>query len=108
MVMVDRTTTEETGHYNGPAEVWVGEVKRFDVSVRLKGYVDVTMATSFGGTERVEGLRSWDGQFNGLAQGDMMDLAPANFELRLPDGRTGEAVLRRSGPHFTGTGRAPF
>jgi hypothetical protein len=37
-----------------------------------------------------------------------MTLAPQNFELRLPNDRTGEAALRKSGPTFMGIGVPPF
>ena len=66
--MSQRTVREPRFHYNGPAEVWVGEVKKFDTTVRLTGYVDVTEITTLGGKHVLDGVTSWDGHFVSAAK----------------------------------------
>ncbi len=106
--MSSRTTTEPRSRYDGPAEIWVSDAKRFDADVSLTGYVDVTEITTFGGTETLDGVTSWDGRINSLSEGDYFALVGQVFELKLPSGRTGKAVLPQSGPYLRGSGVAPF
>src|ERR1022692_739117 len=94
--MSQRTTTEARLRYNGPAEIWVGGVKRFDVVVRLIGWVDVTEITTNGGASLQDGVTSWDGNIVGLAERDLFGMVGATLEVKLPEGGSGEAVLLNS------------
>jgi hypothetical protein len=105
--MSQRTVREPRSHYNGAAEVWAGGIKRFDATVQLTGYVDVTEITTFGGKEVLDGVTSWDGHFVGANQNDLFGLTGENFDLKLTNGQTGGAVLL-SGTHIQGVRETPF
>jgi hypothetical protein len=51
---------------------------------------------------------SWDGHIGGLGEADLFSLVGQDFELKLPDGRTGESVLLHSDTHLRGSGVVPF
>jgi hypothetical protein len=107
--MSQRSFVEPRSHYDGFAEVWLDGVKKFDASVLLTGYVEVTEVTTFSGTERSEGDTSWDGRLIDLSQRGRFSLVQKEFELRLPNGRRGTAVLRpRAHTFLLGTGEPPF
>jgi hypothetical protein len=100
---------EPTPHYEGTAEVWVDGTKSFDAIVRLTGCIEATGITSFGGTQCLESVNSWDGRLVGTEQRDRFRLVGKSFELKLPNGRSGTAVLRpRAHTWFLGTGDPPF
>jgi hypothetical protein len=104
-----RTTREH--HYKGPVEVWVDGAQRFEADVHLTKRESVEEFETLGGSESVPLSTTWDGRFHGLAQEDMRGLqAVGEFELRLPDGRTGHAVLPngRDLAYLQGLAEAPF
>ncbi len=104
-----RTTREH--HYKGPVEVWVDGAQRFEADVHLTKRESVEEFETLGGSESVPLPTTWAGRFHGLAQQDMRGLqAVGEFELRLPDGRTGHAVLPngRDLAYLQGLGEAPF
>ncbi len=102
--------SERRHTYDGPVEVWVDGTKRMDASVRLAGYVDVTVAPRNGidHPESVDGVTSWSGFLQGLNEIDAMTLLPEQLELRFPDGRVGEARLHGTSGHLEGSGETPF
>ncbi len=107
--MSQRSFTEPRSQYDGPAEVWFDGAKQFNASVLLTGYVEVTEVTTSGGTERLEGVTSWDGRLVGVSQRDRFRLMQKKFELKLPNGRRGRAVLRpRAHTWLLGMGEPPF
>ena len=104
-----RTTREH--HYKGPVEVWVDGAQRFEADVHLTKRESVEEFETLGGSESVPLSTTWDGRFHGLAQEDLRGLqAVGEFELRLPDGRTGHAVLPngRDLAYLQGLAEAPF
>lgn len=100
---------EVRSRYEGPAEIWVDGVKRFDCAVRLIRYMEVAEIATLGEVDYFEGPTSWDGYINGLTEEDLRTLqAVGTFELRLPDGRKAGAVLPNTGACLRGLGEAPF
>jgi hypothetical protein len=92
-------------------EVWVDGAQRFEADVHLTKRESVEEFETLGGSESVPLSTTWDGRFHGLAQEDMRGLqAVGEFELRLPDGRTGHAVLPngRDLAYLQGLAEAPF
>lgn len=103
------TERQARSNYEGAAEIWIDDAKRFDVTVRLTGYVDVSVIETLGGVERMDGVHSWDGYVNGLTQNDLLELAVCpRWELRMPDGQTRQAVLPNGDRYLLGTGMTPF
>ena len=104
-----RTTREH--HYKGPLEVWVDGAHKSEADVHLTKRQSVEEFETLVGIESVVLSTTWDGRFHGLAQEDMRGLqAVGEFELRLPDGRTGHAVLPngRDLAYLQGLGDPPF
>ena len=104
-----RTTREH--NYKGPVEVWVDGAQKFEADVHLTKRQSVEETQTLVGTESVVLSTAWDGRFHGLAQEDLRTLlAVGEFELRLPDGRTGRAVLPngRDLAYLQGLGEPPF
>jgi hypothetical protein len=98
-------------HYKGPVEVWVDGAQQFEADVHLTKRESVEEFETLGGSESVPLSTTWDGRFHGLAQEDLRTLlAVGEFELRLPDGRTGRAVLPngRDLAYLQGLGEPPF
>ncbi len=107
--MVRRTTREH--HYKGPVEVWANGTLQFESEVRLTKSEVVEDVETFGGTQSVPFRTSWDGRFRGLATDDLRPLhVLGEFELRLPDGSVGRAVLPngRDLTFLDGLGDPPF
>jgi hypothetical protein len=102
--------SEKRQTYSGPVEVWVNGTKRMDASVRLAGYVDVSVVPTLGidHPEPVDGVSSWSGFLEGLNEIDAMTLLPEQLELKFPDGRVGEARLHGTSGHLEGSGATPF
>jgi hypothetical protein len=104
-----RTTREV--HYKGPAEVWVDGTQQFEADVRLTKREVVEDVQMLAGTESVLAGTRWDGRFRGLAEENLRALHVAGeFELRLPDDRTGRAMLPngRDLAYLDGLGDPPF
>ena len=99
-------------HYRGTVEVWVDGAKRIDADAHLTKREVVDQVETLGGTGTVRGGASWDGRFHGLAKEDLRPLlvVGGGFELRLPDGSVGQAVLPndRDLSYLLGLGDAPF
>ena len=105
-----RRTTREV-HYKGPAEVWVDGAQQFEADVRLTKREVVEDVETLGGIESVLAGTKWDGRFRGLAEENLRRLqVVGEFELRLPDDRTGRAVLPngRDLAYLDGFGDPPF
>lgn len=107
--MITEATVNESS-YEGPAEIWVDGVKRFDAAVRLTGYMEVEEIVTLGEVQYFEGPHSWDGYISsGLTEEDLLTLqAVGTFELRLPYARKAGAVLPAAGAYLRGLGEAPF
>jgi hypothetical protein len=99
---------EVRGRYQGKAEIWVEDVKRFDVSVSLKGYVDVVEIKTISQTSYMDGQISWDGFIETLADNELFGLIGQQFEIRLPGDHKGNAVLLHSDSYVKGSGLPPF
>jgi hypothetical protein len=107
---VARRTTREV-HYKGPAEVWVDGVQQFDADLRLTKREVVEDVETLGGIESVLVGTKWDGRFRGLPEKNLRRLqVTGEFELKLPDERTGRAVLPndRDLSYLDGLGDPPF
>jgi hypothetical protein len=101
---------EARTEYEGSAVIAVeGSERQFDVEVQLTGYVDVIKITTNGGVRYADGSRSWDGYItSGLSEADAIGLASDRLEIRLPDGRSGGAVLPHADNYLRGFRAAPF
>jgi hypothetical protein len=107
--VAQRSTKER--HYKGPAEVWVDGAQQFEAEVRLTKREVVEDVQTLAGTESVLAGATWDGRFHGLATEGLRRLhALGEFELKLPDGSVGRAVLPngRDLTYLNGVGDPPF
>jgi hypothetical protein len=98
-------------HHKGPVEVWVDGAQRFEAEVRLTRRESVEEVQTLRGTESVVSPTTWDGRFRGVGQDELRRLqADGGFELRLPDGSVGRAVLPngRDLAYLHGLGDPPF
>jgi len=106
----DRQVREH--HYRGTVEVWVDGAKRIEADAHLTKRQVVDQVETLGGTGTVRGGASWDGRLHGLAKEDLrpLQVVDGGFELRLPDGSVGQAVLPngRDLSYLQGLGDAPF
>ena len=106
----DRQVREH--HYRGTVEVWVDGAKRIEADAHLTKREVVDEVETLGGTGSVRGVASWDGRLHGLAKEDLrpLQVVDGGFELRLPDGSVGQAVLPngRDLSYLQGLGDAPF
>jgi hypothetical protein len=85
---------ERQSGYGGPAEIWIDDAKVLDVHLRLARYVEVDeIRTGDGRVERFESAISWDGEVLRLTDHDRFTLVGKDLALKLPSGRTGNAVL---------------
>ncbi|HWT82677.1 MAG TPA: hypothetical protein VN648_28180, partial [Candidatus Methylomirabilis sp.] len=93
-------------------EVWVDGAKRIEADAHLTKREVVDQVETLGGTGTVGGGASWDGRFHGLAKEDLrpLQVEARGFELRLPDGSVGQAVLPngRNLFYLQGLGDAPL
>lgn len=100
-------TKEQTGRYAGGAELWLGETKLSDVKVDLVSYAEMEVVRTAGQIERVEGLRSWEGRFT--AGHTKLHLeAGERYELKFPDGRSGDVLLLTTNGALVGASDVPF
>ena len=107
--MAQRSTKES--HHKGSAEVWVDGTQQFEAEVRLTKRDIVEDVQTLAGTESVLAETTWDGRFHGLATEGLRRLhALGEFELKLPDGSVGRAVLPngRDLTYLHGVGDPPF
>jgi hypothetical protein len=99
-------------HYRGTVEVWVDDAKRIEADAHLTKREVVDQVETLGGAETVRGEALWDGRFHGLAKEDLrpLQVVDGGFQLRLPDGSVGQAVLPngRDLAYLQGLGDAPF
>jgi hypothetical protein len=98
-------------HYKGPVEAWVDDDRRFEGEIHLTRRESVEETETLRGIESVVVPATWDGRFRGVAQEDLRRLqVDREFELRLPDGSVGQAVLPngRDLAYLQGLGDPPF
>ena len=99
-------------HYRGTVEVWVDGAKRIEADAHLTKREVVEQVEKLGGIATVGSGASWDGRFHGLAKEDLrpLQVVDGGFQLRLPDGSVGQAVLPngRDLSYLQGLGDAPF
>jgi hypothetical protein len=99
-------------HYRGTVEVWVDGTKRIEADAHLTTREVVDEVETLGGAGTVRGGASWDGRFHGLAKEDLrpLQVVKGGFQLKLPDGSVGQAVLPndRDLSYLQGLGDAPF
>ena len=108
--MKERHYTREH-HYKGPVEVWADGAQRFEAEIHLTRRETVEEIQTLRGTESVVSPTTWDGRFRGVAQADLRGLqVDREFELKLPDGSVGQAVLPngRDLAYLQGLGDPPF
>ncbi len=99
---------ERRKHYIGIVEVWANGAKRLETSARLVGYSSVSVIQTLGNEdEPFEGQTSWDGHIE-ISETDAQAMIAERLELRLPDGRAGEARLDGTGGRVEGFGVVPF
>ncbi len=104
-----RTTREV--HHKGTVEIWVEGALQFEADVRLTKREIVEDVETLAGTQSVLAGTTWHGRFRGVAEEHLRRLqVVGEFELRLPDDRTGLAVLPngRDLSYLQGFGDPPF
>jgi hypothetical protein len=99
--MTDRRTIE-IGRYRGPATLTDEADQRIEVHVDLHHMREQLAARSMEGTEWLDGLESWSGS---VAPPPMM---PGMYRIEMPDGQTGDALMRNNHGTLVGSGPAPF
>ena len=104
-----RTTREV--HHKGTVEIGVEGAFQFEADVRLTKREIVEDVETLAGTQSVLAGTTWDGRFRGVAEEHLRRLqVVGEFELKLPDDRTGVAVLPngRDLSYLQGLGDPPF
>lgn len=109
--MKERRYTREN-HYQGSVEVWVDGSRHIEAQVRLTKRERMDEIQTLAGTETVALQTIWEGRFRGLTQEQLrpLQVSDGGFELRLPDGSVGLAVLPndRDLAYLQGLGDPPF
>lgn len=112
MIEIPGVRTTKEHHYQGFVEVWVDGARQFEAGVRLTKHESIEEIETLGGTDFVPLSTTWDGRFRGLTKEDLRPLQTVDggFELRLPDGSAGRAVLPndRDLAYLAGLGDPPF
>ncbi len=107
----ERRYTREN-HYQGSVEVWVDGSRHIEAQVRLTKRERMDEIQTLAGTETVALQTIWEGRFRGLTQEQLrpLQVSDGGFELRLPDGSVGLAVLPndRDLAYLQGLGDPPF
>jgi hypothetical protein len=83
--------------YEGPVEIWVDGIKRFDLTGKLSCWTDPA------GT-----VVSWDGLLEGLSQHNRLELTGRPLELRLANERSSTVVMSEGSDAVRGVGPVPF
>ncbi len=100
---------ELRGSYTGPAEVWSNGSKLFDVTVALKGYVNVVHIRTIGWETDMDNTVSWDGiLLGGMAKADQLRHLGQRLELHLPSGKVGNVHLVNTEDSLSGSRWPPF
>lgn len=99
---------EPRSRFDGTVKITV-EDESFAVRAALTEFVTVENIVTFGGPIRFESVKSWSGYITELSKTTLFKLAGKKFQIELPNGKSGEAVLRHiQTGQIEGIGLAPF